>query len=110
MKHIRVGSLSILSVLFLIACSSDDPPPSCQQAIAHYYSAGCVYLDGRVSPPTMISQTQMISACQSAADEAPRSCQNEFDAWLVCNNEVPTPSTTTEQCDCSAEQMALLRC
>jgi hypothetical protein len=30
--------------------------------------------------------------------------------WLVCNDSVPTPSTTAAQCDCSQEQMAVLTC
>ena len=106
MQNIRVALLS----MFLFACSSDDPPPSCQQALTHYYAAGCAYIDTSVSPPTALSQTQMITLCQNATAEAPKSCRNEIDAWLVCNNEVPTPSTTNDQCDCSTEFMALLRC
>jgi hypothetical protein len=110
MQNFRVALLSMLSSVFLFACASDDPAPSCQQAIAHYYAAGCRYIDTADSPPTTISQTEMINLCLTAAAEAPRSCQSEIDAWLVCNNEVPTPSMTDQQCDCSTEFMALLRC
>lgn len=99
----------LLSVL-LSACSSSDPPPSCQQALTHYYDAGCIYFDSTTSPPTTIPQGQMLAFCQGAAIDAPKSCQDELDAWLVCNNEVPSPASANADCDCTQEYMALLRC
>jgi hypothetical protein len=108
MRNIKVAFLSL--GLFACGGSSDKPAPTCQQAIGHYYSAGCSYFDGTVNPPAPIPQGQLVTACQDAAINAPASCQDELDTWLGCNNDVPTPSTTNEQCDCSVEYMMLLRC
>jgi hypothetical protein len=101
----------VLLTTVLFACgSSERPAPSCQQALAHYYAAGCTYFDGRTNPPSPIPQGQMVTFCQDAAINAPASCQDELDVWLRCDDEVPDHSTTNEQCDCSQEQMELLRC
>lgn len=97
--------------LLAIACSSDaPPPPTCQQAIRHYYSAGCTYSDLTTDPPTPIPESTFVANCQTITVEAPASCQDEIDAWLTCNNEVPSPAGSNEDCDCSFEFMALLRC
>jgi hypothetical protein len=85
-------------------------PPSCQQAIGHYYTAGCTYTDLDADPPSPISQGQMITLCQQSAIAAPDRCQDDLDAWLVCNGDVPSPSSSSSDCDCSKEFMALLRC
>ncbi len=92
------------------ACSSSGPPPSCQQAMEHYYGAGCVYYDETTTPPTTIPQNQMQAACQQVTINAPSSCQDEIDAWLVCNNEVTSPAMSSADCDYSVAFMTLLRC
>lgn len=93
----------LLSVL-LCACSSDDPPPSCQQAFAAYYAAGCSLVVLATGQP--VSQGQATSDCQSFASTATNSCQGELDGWLTCIKA----STPADNCDCSQDQMALLRC
>jgi hypothetical protein len=87
------------AALLVTSCGGEDPP-SCQQAIGHYYSAGCTYVD----------QGQVVTACQQTAAGASDSCQDDLDVWLVCNNSVPEGASMNSQCDCSEEFMALLRC
>lgn len=107
MRIIKVVLMS--SVLF--ACgSTDKPAPSCQQALSHYYGAGCSYFDQSTNPPTPITQNNMAAFCQEAAANAPATCQDELDVWLRCNDEVPAMSKTNADCDCSVEYMMLLRC
>lgn len=101
-------TILIALVVSLVAGCAEDPPPSCQQAIGHYYQAGCSYYDLNSGAP--IAAATMIANCQGAAAEAPAQCQDELDEWLVCNNEVPDHSTTNAQCDCSQALMSLLAC
>ncbi len=95
-------SLSCLS-----ACSS-DPPPSCQQALTHYYSAGCAYTDLNTNTP--IAEGDMINRCLQAASSTPSQCSSALDAWLSCNDAVPSPATNNAQCDCSQTYMTYLTC
>lgn len=104
---------TILTALTLVlGCLPDpagnDTPPSCQQALTHYYGAGCGYTDTSTGQP--IALADMIGRCHQVAAIAPVQCENDLDNWLFCNNEVPTPSTTNAQCDCSPEYMALIQC
>jgi hypothetical protein len=111
MKRVLLGAL-----LAVGACGSEDPAPTCQQAMAHFYGVNCFYADATVSPPRKLPQAEMIALCQDLALNAPDSCQGEIDDWLVCNNAVigspagETPQLGDPRCDCSQEQMALLRC
>ena len=91
-------------VAALSACSSESAAPSCAQAIAHYYSEGCAFVNletGEVS-----TQSEATAGCQAASGQTPNRCDGEVDDWLRCVNE----TSTKEQCDCSEEQMAILRC
>lgn len=101
----------VLMVLAPGACGgSDSKPPSCQQALDHYYAAGCTYVDETTNPPTPIPEGQIVTFCQNAAIQAPKTCQDELDTWLVCNDAVPARASSNADCDCSVEYMALLRC
>lgn len=95
---------------FLVGCGGGDPPPSYQQALAHYYAAGCSYFDTSTNPPTPIPESQEIGTCQNVAIAAPVSCRDELDGWLVCLDRVPGHAMNNADCDCSAEYMALLEC
>lgn len=94
--------------LFVAACGSDDKPPSCQQALAHFYGAGCMYTNAQTG--AVISQMEATSDCQTNAANLSSACLDELDAWLVCNNSVPSPAHSAADCDCSQELMALITC
>jgi len=102
----------ILGAMFaVVGCGSDaKPAPTCQQGLAHYYASGCVYLDGTTNPPTTISQSDMVTFCQTASTQAPASCRDELDDWLRCDGDTPATATKNEDCDCTAELTSLLRC
>src|SRR5689334_17661946 len=98
MRNIRVVLLTLM--LFPACSSSDVPPPSCQQAFAHYYGIGCTFVDLSTGQP--VSQGQITAECQTGAGQLSKSCEDEFDTWLTCLNEVTSCGTA----DCSQEQMA----
>lgn len=100
-----------------MGCGGDaKPAPSCQQAMAHFYGVNCFYFDTTTSPPRRYTQTEMIAICQQETIDAPAKCQGEIDDWLSCNADVEgvPPGTMTTlgdpRCDCSQEQMTILRC
>jgi hypothetical protein len=100
----------LLSLIVAAGCSSNSsgpPPPSCQQAFTHYYAAGCAYHDVNGNP---ITADQMTQACLQDAANTPARCKDELNSFLFCNDEVPTPSTTNADCDCSQEQQAFVTC
>ena len=97
-----------LMAALIVGCGGD--PPSCQQELDHYYAAGCSYYDSRTTPPTAISQSQMIVFCQTAATQIPANCRGALDGWLECDAAVNDRATTNADCDCSGEYMALLEC
>jgi hypothetical protein len=99
----------LLGLVLLIGCGSSDPPPSCQQAMTHFYGAGCSYFDSTTSPPTPIAQSTMINFCQTAAVNISPTCRDELDGWLACNDQVPDHATNAD-CDCSSSYMVLLEC
>jgi len=102
--------LLVIAIVMTAACGGGADAPSCQQALGHYYSAGCTYFDQTETPPPQIPQNEMVAFCQFAASEAPDSCQDDLDAWLECNDAVPDMATSNADCDCSNAYMALLRC
>lgn len=106
-----------IAMAIAMGCGGDaKPAPSCQQAMAHFYGVNCFYYDGSVSPARRIAQTEMVANCQQLAIAAPARCQGEIDDWLECNANVEgvpsgTPTTIGDlRCDCSQEQMTILRC
>lgn len=93
--------------VLVAACSSSSDAPSCQEAIGHYYSAGCSYFDTSGSP---IAQGTIEGQCVQAASSAPSECISKLNAWLECNDSVPDGATTNAQCDCSQTFMAVVEC
>lgn len=103
--------LVLAIVLATAACGSDDPPPSCQQAMTHYYDSGCTLVDLSQSPPTPVPVNQVIVECNGLSSHLPSTCTDEFNAWVSCFSDVPSGSgPTSAQCDCSQEQATLSRC
>lgn len=88
----------------MAACGEE--PPSCQQAMTHYYGAQCVFRDGNTGAD--IPRDEMIVACHGVAAEIPGRCQDVFDDWLICVGSVE--GQTDAGCDCSREFQALLAC
>lgn len=96
----------LLGLVFLIGCGGDArPAPSCFDAFTRFYAAGCTFVDLNTGQP--IPQNTVIGECQSLAANAPAGCKDELDTWVSCIDD-STPSSN--QCNCSAVQMALLEC
>jgi hypothetical protein len=104
----------ILGVLCSVAigCGGGDarPAPTCAQAMAHFYAAGCAYFDTNQQPPAPYSQSGAVNFCQGLVVAAPTQCQGEIDDWSECNAGVPSPASGNADCDCSTPYQALLRC
>lgn len=91
--------LLLATCLLFIACNSDDAdPPSCQAGVAAYYDSGCGFtdLDGNTIP-----QGDVVALCRDTLQV--QSCDDELNAWLECLE-------STDDCDCSREQEALIDC
>jgi hypothetical protein len=96
----RILVTTLFSVVAMIGCGSDDPPPTCQEAMTHFYAAGCFYRD--TSTQQDISVSMMITRCQETLASAPTSiCRARFEDWVTCNNDVPDTAKTVADCDCS---------
>ena len=96
-----------LAVLVALAACGADSTPSCEQAIEHYYLAGCRYLNPDLTPSMAFSEPQAVALCLDRVARA-AACRVELEAWLDCNNAVPAGSTGTECC--SATDTALVNC
>lgn len=100
--------MKLMVVVLMVGCvesveNSGPPPPSCQQAVGHYYGAGCVFVDGTTGQ--VIPPGQFTADCQTEAANAPSACLDEFDDFLICINKA-----TSTACDCSRYQMDYLTC
>jgi hypothetical protein len=98
----------ILMLLALTGCAED--PPSCQQAMTHFYSSGCYFLDVRVMPPVRISQNDAYLSCQDINRSVPDRCEAYFEDWLFCLDSRPPGSGDAVCGECSQEQDALIGC
>jgi hypothetical protein len=103
------GLILFTGVLVAITgCGGDDSPPTCKESLTHYYDSGCVYFERTTN--ARIPLDDIIRRCQNELSRAALDCRDEWDDFLVCNNEVPSNSTTNAQCDCSPEQDAYQIC
>lgn len=108
-----MGKIQVIVFGVLAACStsngmdeSSDNAPTCQDALKHYYGAGCAYYD---QFGNQIELATMIGNCETGAAATPSECQPKLDAWLECDASVSSPATNAD-CDCSQTYMALLTC
>ena len=100
---------TLFSAVVMVGCGTDEPAPSCQTAMSHFYASGCYYKDS--STQQTLSLEAMVARCEQTQRTAPSTkCSARFDDWLRCNHEVPDKSTTLADCDCSKEQTALQSC
>jgi hypothetical protein len=96
-------TITVVVLQIVAACGGEDPP-SCQQEMASYYGGGCSFVNLSTNQP--ISQNEATGECQSLAGSIRTACDDLLDDWLSCLDA----TSPAEQCDCSQEQMALLRC
>lgn len=94
-------------MLAATACGGDDPP-SCDEAITHYYDSGCTFVNGDTGRPT--TQQEARSACDEIDALVPDRCRGEFESWLSCVNSTPEEAANNADCNCSSETQALVDC
>lgn len=105
---VTVGTMQKLwAVAILCVSCASDPPPSCSQAVGHYYDvAGCTFVG---TNGTRTSKAEAGTTCFNIATAVPSQCQDKFDAWLFCVDDTPAQATTP-QCDCSQSYQELITC
>jgi hypothetical protein len=101
---------TIASATLLGACGGggSGEPPSCQQALSHYYESGCRYFE--LATGAEIPLGEIIESCRAVLTDAPTSCEDDVDDWLFCLDAVPSDASSNADCDCSSEQESLLTC
>ncbi len=98
-----------LVLVVLVGCANDEKPvPSCQQAVTHYYGAGCFFYNAQTR--LMTPSGEAIAACQGLLVDAPNSCIDDLANWRSCLGDVVGPMASNAECDCSPEFDALLTC
>jgi hypothetical protein len=93
-----IGAVLCGVLLSIVGCGE---PPSCQQAVSHYYGAGCTFANVNTGQAT--TQQQAISACSTINAAVQESCRSKFESWLECIASAPP-------CDCTKESDALFAC
>lgn len=96
----------LVALAFLASCGEDAP--SCQQAVDHYYGAGCRLVN--LQTGVEFTAAEVIADCKGALAAAPDRCQDELDDLRSCWGGVRTPAASIADCDCSREQDAILTC
>lgn len=81
--------------------------PSCQQAVTHYYGAGCALFMTNGQP---YAELDVVSDCKQSLAATPDRCQYALDDLRSCWGSVKNPATTNSDCDCSQEQDAWIAC
>jgi hypothetical protein len=98
--------LMAVTVVLLGACS-EEPAPSCQDAITNFYGAGCVFTNLSTTPATPYTLNEAITSCKQVLMAVPDRCQSYFDDYQFCLDGVRSSSQCT---DCTQEQDALFGC
>jgi hypothetical protein len=98
---------ALVVAIGLGGCGGGDEPPSCQQAVTHFYEAGCMLVDANGTPFTAL---EVIENCKGLLGAAPDQCLDDLDNLRSCFGSVKSPAMTNADCDCSAEQDAILTC
>ncbi len=103
-KRMVLGAL----MAAVCGCAGDEEPPSCQIAVTHYYEAGCKLVNLQTGMD--YTAAEIISDCKQALATFPASCDGALADFRVCFGNVPKPARSNADCDCTAEQDALLTC
>jgi hypothetical protein len=97
--------LMLLTATICCACGGEDVP-SCQQAVSHYYAAGCVLV---MTNGQNYAELDIVADCKARiAASTGDACDNALDDLRVCFGNVTSPAKSNADCDCSAEQDALV--
>jgi hypothetical protein len=103
----KLISLCVVTVMVMVAACGGDDPPSCQQAITHYYTSGCAFFNTSAGRAT--TEQEALSACSDINTAVPDQCRGEFESWLSCIHDTPD-NASGAQCDCTQESDALFAC
>lgn len=98
-------AMAIVCAMAAGGCGGGDSVPSCQEAMEHFYGAGCLFRD---SSGSEIPVNNATGICRQAL--ATPGCESMTGDWTSCLMSVPEHSTTSAECDCSQEQERLLTC
>jgi hypothetical protein len=96
----------VLVAACLVGCGEEAP--SCQQAVTHYYDAGCKLVN--LATGTDFTKNEIIADCRNTIATFPARCEGELEDLRFCFDSVPSPAKTNADCDCSQEQDALATC
>lgn len=99
--------LLVCAITFIAACGQTSDAPTCQQAVSHYYAAGCALFRTNGMP---IPELEVIESCKQLLATAPDPCVDDLADLRSCLGGVPLPSASNADCDCSEEQDAILTC
>ncbi len=77
-------------------------PPSCQQAMEHYYSEGCSFFNFSTNQET--SRSQAIAGCYNFNVYTSDDCRDELEDWFQCLADV------SSSCDCTRESDKYFSC
>ena len=93
-------------VMALGAGCTDAPPPSCQEALTHYYSVGCFFENLSVTPARPYTVNEAIVSCKEVNVAVPDRCRSYFDDFNSCL----VGATSTSCKICASEQDRLFGC
>lgn len=94
-----------LTATICCACGGEDVP-SCQQAVSHYYGAGCLLVMQNGQP---YAELDIVADCKARiAASTGDACDNALDDLRLCFGGVVSPAHSDVDCDCTAEQDALV--
>lgn len=102
-------ALVMVAACLFTACAEEEVP-SCQQAMGHYYTSGCIMLDGRTSPPSPYTVTAATQICKDVNAIVPARCESYFEDWMFCLNDMPAGASDAQCIACTQEQDALFAC
>ncbi len=98
----------LMVVAAVVAVGCNEEVPSCQQAVTHYYGAGCKLVN--LSTGAAYTQNEIIADCKNTIATFPARCETALEDLRFCFDSVPSPASTNADCDCSQEQDAVGTC
>lgn len=97
----------VIAVALAMAACTGPEPPTCYEAVAHYYAVGCVHYDGPTGEPLSLGET--VERCELLrAVVLTDACVEAVEAWIFCIDTAP--SGTEVGCDCERERETIRVC